>query len=72
LDKDNQKRYATEIVATEMKLLGRRMDANPAQEVNAYSAQPIQPVATPVYQQPAPQPAPAPVVPADSADDLPF
>ena len=83
-DKDNQKRYTTEIVATDMKLLGRRSDAQPQQEVNDYSAQPSyqapaqqpvqqpvyqQPVQQPVYQQPAPQ---QPVVPADSADDLPF
>lgn len=76
VDKDNQKRYTTEIVATDMKLLGRRMDS-PAQEGNDYSAQPVQPVAAPVYQQPAPQPAPAPqpvapVIPQNDADDLPF
>lgn len=75
-DKDNQKRYTTEIVATDMKLLGRRGDAQPTQVVNDYAAsQPVQPVAAPVYQQPAPQPVPAPqpiAVPADSADDLPF
>ena len=73
-DKDNQKRYTTEIVATEMKLLGRRAEGGPSQVVNDYSAQLVQPVAAPAYQQPAPapQPAPQPVVPADSADDLPF
>jgi single-strand DNA-binding protein len=76
-DKDNQKRYATEIVATEMKLLGRRVDAQTPQVVNDYAAQPVQPVAAPVYQQPAPattpEPAPsAPVVPQNDADDLPF
>ena len=77
-DKDNQKRYTTEIVATDMKLLGRRSDAQSVQEVNDYAAQPAYqaPVQQPVYQQPAPAPAPAPaqqpVVPADSADDLPF
>ena len=84
-DKDNQKRYTTEIVATDMKLLGRRGDAQPQQEVNDYSAQSAyqapaqQPVQQPAYQQPvtqpvapAPQPAQQPVVPADSADDLPF
>ena len=76
-DKDNQKRYTTEIVATEMKLLGRRMDGTQAPSapgvVQDY-AQPMQsqPVAPqPAYQQPAPQPA-APVIPQDSADDLPF
>ena len=74
-DKDNQKRYATEIVATDMKVLGRRPDAQPGQVANDYSAQPIQPVAAPVYQQPAPAPAPAPaapVIPQNDADDLPF
>ena len=71
-DKDNQKRYTTEVVATDMKLLGRRVDAQPSQVANDYAAQPIQPVAAPVYQQPAPQPAPAPVVPQNDADDLPF
>ena len=86
-DKDNQKRYTTEIVATDMKLLGRRNDTQPSQEVHD-NAQPIyqapaqptyQAPAQPVYQQPVSQPAstqPAPVsqpvVPAESADDLPF
>ena len=84
-DKDNQKRYTTEIVATEMKLLGRRMDgtqAPSAPDVVQDYAQPMQsqptpqptyqqPVAQPAYQQPAPQPV-APVIPQDSADDLPF
>ena len=86
-DKDNQKRYTTEVVATDMKLLGRRSDAQATPQVaNDYSAQPAYqapaqpayqaPVQQPAYQQPAPQPtpapAPAPAVPADSADDLPF
>ena len=79
-DKDNQKRYTTEIVATDMKLLGRRGDAQavPAEpQEYAQSAQPVQPVQQaqpaqqPVYQQPAPAPQPV-AVPADSADDLPF
>ncbi len=79
-DKDNQKRYTTEIVATDMKLLGRRSDAqsSPA-EPQSYtpSAQPSyqqpapQQVAQPTYQAPTPQPT-APAVPQDSADDLPF
>lgn len=79
-DKDNQKRYTTEIVATEMKLLGRRGDANATPVANDYAAQPIQPAAAPVYQQPAAPvyqqpaaPAPQPVaVPQNDADDLPF
>jgi single-strand DNA-binding protein len=86
-DKDNQKRYTTEIVATEMKLLGRRMDGaqSPATAgvVQDYSqpVQSAQPAPQPTYQQPAyqqpvaqpaPQPVAAPVIPQDSADDLPF
>jgi single-strand DNA-binding protein len=76
-DKDNQKRYSTEIVATEMKLLGRRIDA-PAPGAPQEYAQPqqsYQQPAQPVYQQPvAPQPQPvaAPVAPSSDADDLPF
>ena len=81
-DKDNQKRYTTEIVATDMKLLGRRADAPQAAPgvVQDYaqpmsSAQPAyQAPAQPVYQQPAPQPvaAPASVIPQENPDDLPF
>ena len=67
-DKDNQKRYATEVVATEMKLLGRRADANSTPMANDYAA--------PAYQQPvaapAPQPAAPVAVPQEAADDLPF
>ncbi|MBQ2027531.1 MAG: single-stranded DNA-binding protein [Alistipes sp.] len=70
MDKDNQKRYTTEIVATDMKLLGRRMDGqSPQQTANDYSAQPayqapapaapVAPVAQPTYQQSAPAPQPA-------------
>ena len=83
-DKDNQKRYTTEIVATDMKLLGRRSDAQPTSEYQQPASQPVaQPAQQPTYQQPAqpvyqqpvqptPQPAAVPPVPADSADDLPF
>ncbi|MBR6655207.1 MAG: single-stranded DNA-binding protein [Alistipes sp.] len=68
-DKDNQKRYTTEIVATDMKLLGRRSDAQPTTATSPDYAAP-QP-------QPAPQVAPTPVpqpvsVPQNDADDLPF
>lgn len=66
-DKDNQKRYTTEIVATDMKLLGRRGDAQPTPAV-PQQAMPQQ--AAPAVA-PAPAPAPAPI-PGDSADDLPF
>lgn len=71
-DKDNVKRYTTEILADNMQLLGSRSD-------NQGGAAPA---ATP-YQQPAAQPyqqtaAPAPAAPAaiptpqDDPDDLPF
>ena len=74
-DKDNQKRYATEIVATEMKLLGRRAEGQ-----TAPSAPSVAPVMSAPVAAPAPQPvvasapvqAPAPAMPADSGDDLPF
>ena len=85
-DKDNQKRYTTEIVATEMKLLGRRMDAPSSQVANDYAQPMQQPQQSyqapqqPVYQQPTyqqpvqtpvQQPA-APEIPAESGDHLPF
>lgn len=71
-DKDNIKRYSTEILADEMKLLGRRSDNQQGTPQGGY--QPTQggysqPAAQPV--QPA-QPAPAPVVVQDDPDDLPF
>ena len=68
-DKDNIKRYTTEIMADDMKLLGRRSDnqqgAQP-QATNAY--------AQPQYAQSAAQPAQSPSIPApqDDPDDLPF
>ena len=76
-DKDNQKRYVTEVVATDMKLLGRRSDAQPSQQVvNDYAAQPSYqaPAQQPTYQQPAPAPQPAavPVIPEEDPDNLPF
>lgn len=81
MDKENQKRYTTEIIASEMKLLGKRSD-NPAggQSAGQGGYQPQEGYAAPAaptggYAQPAPQPvAPAaPVVPpADDPDDLPF
>lgn len=87
-DKDNQKRYTTEIVATDMKLLGRRSDAQPQPGVAQDYAQPSYsqtvapqtpqaPQAQPAQPTPQPQPvyqqpAPTPVVPQNDADDLPF
>ncbi|WP_418990810.1 single-stranded DNA-binding protein [Alistipes sp.] len=82
MDKDNNKRYTTEILADVMNLLGRRSD-NPASaegSAPAYgqSAQGYgQSSPAGGYQRPAPQPAapaasPAPSIPADDPDDLPF
>ncbi len=82
-DRDNQKRYTTEIVASDMKLLGRRPEGAAPQQSAAPAAAPQQSYApqqqyapqsqyAPQYApQPTPQPAPI-AVPADDADDLPF
>nr|MBR2109625.1 single-stranded DNA-binding protein [Alistipes sp.] len=82
-ERDGQKHYATEIVADDMKLLGRRSD-NGAQEGYQQSAPSSygQPAPQPYHQaqpapqpvaQPAPQPGPqAPVTINDDPDDLPF
>ena len=77
-ERDGVKHYATEIVADDMKLLGRRPEG--AQQGGysqpAYSSAPQQPA---YQQQPIPQPAPqsvphpeAPFIPAEDPDDLPF
>lgn len=78
-ERDGVKHYATEIVADEMKLLGRRPDNAPQQAQQPSYQQPsYQQSAQPSYQQPAqpsyqPQPQPqAPVLPAEDPDDLPF
>ena len=81
-DKDNVKRYTTEIMADEMKLLGRRSDNQQAgvsvagQQTYQQPQGGYQQYQQPVYQQPAQEyqaPA-APVIPAvqDDPDDLPF
>lgn len=76
MDKDNNKRYTTEVLADNMNLLGRRSDNQqgaPVQQGGGYGAS-----QQPSYGAPAaaPQPAPqtsAPVTPpADDPDDLPF
>lgn len=43
-DKDNQKRFTTEIMATEMKLLGRPKDANEAPAVAPAPQAPVPPM----------------------------
>lgn len=77
MDKDNNKRYTTEIMADELKLLGRRSDNQ--QGAAPVAAQPYAPqggyqlggYSQPV--QPAPQPVAAPIpAPQDDPDDLPF
>lgn len=76
-EQDGQKRYATEIVADDMKLLGRRQEGVPQQ--GGYQGgyqQPAQPQyqqpAQPQYQQPTPQPVAPAAAPMNEADDLPF
>lgn len=72
-ERDGVKHYATEIVADEMKLLGRRPEGSTTQQP-AYQQTAYQQPAQPSYQpQPQPQPQPqAPVLPAEDPDDLPF
>ncbi len=84
MDKENNKRYTTEIIADTMNLLGRRSDgasapagapsgasaAAPAQ--SGYSQPTAQPTAQQGFAAPAQTPAPAPTIPAEDADDLPF
>ena len=79
-DKDGNKRYSTEILADEMKLLGGRREGGEQQggyQQQTYAAPASQPTyAAPAPQQtyatPAPQPAPAAVPASDEVDDLPF
>lgn len=77
-DKDGNKRYSTEILADEMKLLGGRREGG-EQQGGGYQQQggfQQQTYAAPAPQQayatPAPQPAPAAVPASDEVDDLPF
>lgn len=74
MDKDNNKRYTTEILADDMKLLGRRSD-NPGAGGQPSGGQQPYGGGQPAYQQrPAQQPVQpaAPAVPAEDPDDLPF
>lgn len=64
VDKDNIKRYTTEILADEMKLLGRRSDNMPQGGGSA-------PQAAAAAPQPKPTQADVPAA-ADDPDDLPF
>ena len=69
-DKDNIKRYSTEIMADEMKLLGRRSDAPVQAGAPAMGQTSAQ---QPAYAQPV-QPAAPAAIPTmqDDPDDLPF
>ncbi|MBQ5831603.1 MAG: single-stranded DNA-binding protein [Alistipes sp.] len=87
-DKDNIKRYSTEILADDMKLLGRRSDNQSAPGAMPAAAQPYQqpaqpsgysqpyqqPAAAPSYAQPSYQQPASPSIPApqEDPDDLPF
>lgn len=84
MDKENNKRYSTEILADTMNLLGRRSDNPAAEGTSAYGSS----QSAPSYgaqqggasgqnsgygsQGPAPQPTASPAVPAEDPDDLPF
>ena len=79
-ERDGQRHFGIEIVADEMKLLGRRQEGAPGQGYQQPQAQyqaPQQSYQQPQYQasqpqyQPQPQPV-APQVPAEDPDDLPF
>ncbi len=75
-DKEGAKRYGVDIVATEMKLLGRRSEGSAGGSQN-YGQPPAQaygadnPAASGTVSSPRPAVAPAPV-PIDDPDDLPF
>lgn len=79
-EKDGQRHFGVEIVADDMKLLGRRTDG--AQQggysqpsVSQYQQQPQYQQQSPQYQQPASQAQPQPVapqMPVADPDDLPF
>ncbi len=71
-DKDNIERYTTEIIATDMTLLGSRSDAAPADDAGESAEAPRRsaPAARPA---PAPKPAAKPATGFDDMDDdIPF
>lgn len=77
-ERDGVKHYATEIVADEMKLLGRRQEGAAQQPTSPQPA--YEQASQPSYQRPAYQPQQsqpqvqpqAPTLPAEDPDDLPF
>jgi single-strand DNA-binding protein len=75
-DKEGVKRYTVEVVANDMKLLGRRAEGSSGSpgspgSSGGYSPAPDYAHGPATGQAPRPAPAPAPI-PADDPDDLPF
>lgn len=67
-DKENNKRFTTEILADTMNLLGRRQDSAAPSQGGGYS----QPAPAAASQAAASQPTASPAAPAEDPDDLPF
>ena len=67
-DQNGMKRYGIEIVADDLKLLGRRQDGAGQQDNSSYNA----PQSGYTAASQAPAPDPQPVNSADEIDDLPF
>ena len=73
MDKDNNKRYTTEIMADELKLLGRRSDNQQGAAPMGGQGYSQQGGYSQSVQTPTPQPVAAPIpAPQDDPDDLPF
>ncbi|MEG1622015.1 MAG: single-stranded DNA-binding protein [Alistipes sp.] len=71
MDKENNKRYSTEILADVMNMLGRRADAPTAGAPQPYAAPTSSATPAPSTAQNTPVSAPV-ATPADDPDDLPF
>lgn len=67
-DKENNKRFTTEILADTMNLLGRRQDSAAPSQGGGYS----QSAPAAASQAAASQPTASPAAPAEDPDDLPF
>lgn len=71
-ERDGQKHYATEVVADEMKLLGRRGDSAPQHEASYNTAAAAPTTSNYGAAQPKPAAAPEPITIHNDPDDLPF